>query len=703
MAADQAVDLVVRAARPAEAGRGRVWLPEAVRTTLGVLSGDTVYVHGDDRTAATAWPAGAEIGDGEVRMDGELRTNAGVSVGETVRISPAAAAPAERVALRPPAEDVADSAEIASVLRRELSGRPVSNGERLRIDALGEAGAFTVVDTAPGGTVLVDEETTVELADPAGEQRDRLGVTYEDIGGLDAEIRAVRELVERPLTDPGLFDQIGVDPPTGVLLHGPPGTGKTLIARAVATEADASFTAISGPEVVSKYKGESEKRLRAVFEEARASAPAIVFVDEIDSLAPDREDGGDTETRLVAQLLSLMDGLEPRGQVVVIGATNRADAVDPALRRPGRLDREVEIGVPDREARAEILRIHARGMPLADDVDLDALADRAHGFVGADLAALATEAGMAALRRAGDDTDPGGLTVTAADFERAMTEIDASATREVVAERPAVDFDDVGGLDEAIQLLREAVAWPLAHPPLFDETGTDPPSGVLLYGPPGTGKTLLARALAGETGVNLVEVAGPELFDRYVGESERGVREVFERARRTAPSILFFDEFDAVASARRRSDDEVADRVVSQLLTEFDQVADAPGVVVVAATNRRGDVDPALRRPGRIETEIEVAEPDLAARREILAVHTRDRPLADDVDLDALAADLSDFTGADITALVREASMRAIRDAVDQAGGPAAASERAAEIAVRQSHFEAAARELSEETTRRRA
>ncbi|MEM4782581.1 MAG: AAA family ATPase, partial [Halalkalicoccus sp.] len=457
----------------------------------------------------------------------------------------------------------------------------------------------------------------------------------------------------------------------------------------VANEVDASFHTISGPEIMSKYKGESEEQLREVFEKARENSPSIVFFDEIDSVAGKRDDSGDVENRVVAQLLSLMDGLDARGDVVVIGATNRVDSLDPALRRGGRFDREIEIGVPDAIGRREIFEVHTRGMPLSEEVSLDRLAEHTYGFVGADIHALATEAGMNALRRFRTD---GGtladLTVTRADFDSARAAVDPSAMREFVAETPQTSFADVGGLDEAKRTLQEAVEWPLSYTELFEKTATEPPSGVLLYGPPGTGKTLLARAIASESGVNFIHVAGPELLDRYVGESEKAVRKVFERARQAAPSIVFFDEIDALA-AERGQGHEVTERVVSQLLTELDGLADNPNLVVLAATNRKEALDRALIRPGRLETHVEVPAPDEAGRRAILEIHTREKPLDEDVDLDALAAELDEFTGADLAALCRAASMRAIREVASEYG-PEEATKRAEEISVRSEHFEAA-------------
>jgi transitional endoplasmic reticulum ATPase len=589
--------------------------------------------------------------------------------------------------------------------------------ERTHVDGLG---TFVVQSTDPEGAVRITAETDVTVLPAEGEREDgkrrtkegptetpnaraaetETGVSYEDIGGLDEELDRIREMIELPLSEPEQFRRLGVDPPSGVLLHGPPGTGKTLIARAVANEVDAYFDTISGPEIVSKYKGESEERLREAFERAEANAPAILFVDEIDSIAGSRDEDADMENRVVAQLLTLMDGLEDRGRVVVIGATNRVDAVDEALRRGGRFDREIEIGVPDEGGRREILDVHTREMPLADDVDLDRIAAQTHGFVGADLASLTTEAAMSALRAdrepestedsEGDDeaTETGNAAVTGADFDTALAIVDPSAMREYVAESPAVAFDDVGGLPEVKRTLREAIEWPLAYGDLFSATNTDPPSGILLYGPPGTGKTLLARAVAGESDVNFIHVAGPEIMDRYVGESEEAVRELFERARQTAPSIIFLDEIDAIASHRGQGN-EVTERVVSQLLAELDGITENPNLVVLAATNRRDMIDDALLRPGRLEQHVEVPNPDEAAREEILRVHTRGKPLDEDVELPALASATDGLSGAELEAIVREASMLAIREMADRMG-PEEASERADEVRITADHFDRA-------------
>jgi transitional endoplasmic reticulum ATPase len=657
-------------------------LPDGARRRLGVLSGDAVVIEGERRAVATVWP-GHAVAPGTVALDRDTRNRLGVSPGDTVSIGATDVEDATSVTVEMPGSVRRERGKEA--IRRALEGRPTSSGDRLRIG--GEEA--TVLDTHPGGTVRVTEATAVYVRDPpkrSEEATAKAAATYDEIGGLDDELDLVREAVELPMSEPELFADLGIEPPTGVLLYGPPGTGKTLIAEAVAGAVDAAFYHVSGPEITSKYKGESEEKLRDIFERAREEAPAIVFFDEIDAVAPERDDGGDMENRVVGQLLSLMDGLEARGDVVVIGATNRVDALDPALRRPGRFDREIEIGVPDEAGRREILGIHTADMPLAADVDLDRIAARTHGFVGADLKALVTEAAMVALRRVRQEDAP--LEVTRSDLEAGLAATEPSAMREFVAETPETGFDDVGGLDEAKTTLTETIEWPISHPELFEATNTAAPSGILLYGPPGTGKTLLARAVASESDVNFVHVAGPELVDKYVGESERAVREVFERARQAAPSIVFFDEIDAIAT-ERQGEDDATERVVSQLLSELDGLADNPNLVVLAATNRREVLDPALLRPGRLETHVEVPEPDRAARREILQIHTEGKPLAEAVDLDVLASELVGATGAELESLAREASMRAIRETVAE-HGVAGASERAEEIAIRPEHFEAA-------------
>ncbi|GAA0715977.1 transitional endoplasmic reticulum ATPase [Halorubrum trapanicum] len=737
--------LTVRAAEKRDAGRGIARLPESARKRLALLSGDTVEVRGERTAVAKVWPGGPDAAEGSVLIDADTRANAGVKVGDTVTIAPVDVSDADRVTLAAPGRlaEVDVSREVVErALSRELRDRPVTEGEAVHVERLGGL-RFVVARTAPSGTVRITASTDVSVeyeddAESAGDRADvptrstddraggptgsgtappgddaepkaggsppaehTAGATYEDIGGLDEELELVRETIELPLSEPEVFTRLGVDPPKGVLLHGPPGTGKTLIARAVANEVDATFITVDGPEIMSKYKGESEERLREVFERASDDAPAIVFFDEIDSIAGKRDDGGDVENRVVGQLLSLMDGLDARGDVIVIGATNRVDTIDPALRRGGRFDREIEIGVPGEAGRRQILDVHTRRMPLADDVDLDRIASRTHGFVGADIEGLAQEAAMTALRRARQD-DAAALddvTVTKGDFEAAHANVEPSAMREYVAEQPTTDFADVGGLDDAKAELERAVTWPLSYGPLFDAAGADPPTGVLLHGPPGTGKTLLARAIAGESGVNYIQVAGPELLDRYVGESEKAVRELFDRARQAAPAIIFFDEIDAVATDRDAAGGDgsgVGERVVSQLLTELDRASDNPNLVVLAATNRRDALDPALLRPGRLETHVEVPEPDREARRKVLEVHTREKPLVDEVDLERIADETEGYSGAEIAALSRAAAMRAIERVADEHGE--AANDHADEVGITGADFDAALESVRPET-----
>ena len=539
---------------------------------------------------------------------------------------------------------------------------------------------LAVVATKPAGAVKITEMTDVEVqTEPVDVSKlegvkSLVDVTYEDIGGLKEEVKKVREMIEIPLKRPELFERLGISPPKGVLMHGPPGTGKTLLAKAVANESDAHFIAIQGPEIMSKYVGGSEEKLREFFEEAEENAPSIVFIDEIDAIAPKREEvSGETERRVVAQLLTLMDGLKTRGQVVVIGATNRPDALDAALRRPGRFDREIEIGVPDKDGRQEVLQIHTRGMPLDDKVDLDEIAEITHGFVGADLEMLCKEAAMRVLRRIlpdikADEEIPKEtlkkMIIKRADFKEALKEVQPSALREVLVQVQDVKWDDIGGLENAKQELKEAVEWPLKYPESFDKFGVTPPKGVLIYGPPGTGKTLLAKAVANESQANFIAVKGPELLSKWVGESEKGVREVFRKAKQTAPTVIFFDEIDSIASARSGSstDSGVTQRVVNQLLTEIDGLEELQDVAVIAATNRVDIMDPALLRPGRFDRHVKVDDPDEKARLEIFKVHTKNMPLDDDVDLEYLAKNTEKYVGADIEAVCREAVMLTLRE-----------------------------------------
>ena len=692
--------LRVKQLKNRDPGSGMAVLDREALSDLGVSSGDFVGIEGHDgnRAVARVWPSDSgDAGRGIIRIDSQLRHTAGVSIDDRVSVEPVDVAPADRVRVALP-DSTHIRGDLGSHIRDQLTDHAVTAGETVALPigfgllsrGSGRRIPVQIVDTDPDGTVVVDGDTRIETVDDSTEtiavdgettaETTAPAVAYEDIGGLDEELDMVREMIELPMRHPELFGTLGIEPPKGVLLHGPPGTGKTLIARAVANEIDAHFQTISGPEIMSKYYGESEEQLREVFEEAEENAPAIVFIDELDSIAPKREEaGGDVERRVVAQLLSLMDGLDDRGRITVIGTTNRIDAVDPALRRPGRFDREIEIGVPDTAGREEILTIHTRGMPLADDVDLDQYADHTHGFVGADLESLAKEAAMTALRRLRPELDLDDeeisadvlddIAVTDEDFREALRGIEPSAMREVFVETPDVTWDDVGGLDEAKSRLKETIQWPMEHDAAYERVGLSPSTGVLLYGPPGTGKTLLAKAVANEADANFISIKGPELFNKYVGESEKGVREVFSKARENAPAVVFFDEIDAIAAERGSGagDNNVGERVVSQLLTELDGLEELEDVVVIATTNRPELIDDALLRPGRLDRHIAVDDPDEAARRDIFAIHTRDRPLADDVDLDALAERTEGYVGAEIEAICREAATIAVRDHVTAA------------------------------------
>ncbi len=698
-----------------DVGRGIARVDPEVMAKLGLQSGDVIEIIGKSSVPAIVWPGYPEDrGKGIIRIDGSLRNNAGVGIDDKVRIRKVEAKPAEKVTLAP-TEPVRLMGGEAYLLRL-LEGRPITRGQKIRVELFGHTLTFVVTATKPAGVVIVSRDTTIELKEKPVEGVERAvpNVTYEDIGGLKRELRLVREMIELPLKHPELFQRLGIDPPKGVLLYGPPGTGKTLIAKAVANEVNAHFISISGPEIMSKYYGESEQRLREIFEEAKENAPSIIFIDEIDSIAPKREEvTGEVERRVVAQLLALMDGLEARGDVIVIAATNRPDAIDPALRRPGRFDREIEIGVPDREGRKEILEIHTRGMPLAEDVDLDELAELTVGFVGADLEALCKEAAMHALRTRMEKGDIDieaeeipeevleNLKVTREDFLEALKNIEPSAMREVLVEVPNIRWDDIGGLKHAKQELMEAVEWPLKYPEVFNAVNIKPPKGILLYGPPGTGKTLLAKAVANESNANFISVKGPELLSKWVGESEKHVREMFRKARQVAPCVLFFDEIDSLAPRRGSgSDSHVTERVVSQLLTELDGMEELKDVVVIAATNRPDMIDPALLRPGRIERHIYIPPPDKEARKEIFRIHLRGKPLADDVSIDELAEKTEGYTGADIEAVCREAGMLAIREAIKPGMTKEEAREVAKKLKITKEHFEKALEKVKPSMTK---
>lgn len=654
-----------------DAGKGVARIGAKAMRALGLDDGSVVEIRGKERAYAVVWPGNPDDPSDIVRIDGNTRANLGVSIDSRVDVLRAEARPARKVVVAPtrPIRFMGGP----QYLLRTLEGRPLVKGEMIRVEMINNTLNLAVVSTTPSGPVLVTSETIISITRETLEElplhvRD---ISYEDIGGLSREIREIREMIEVPLRHPELFSKLGINPPRGVLLHGPPGTGKTLIARAVASETEANFISISGPEIVSKFYGESEQRLRQLFDEAQKAAPSIIFIDEIDSIAPKREEvSGDLERRVVAQLLALMDGLSSRGEVIVIAATNRPNALDPAIRRGGRFDREIEIGIPNKHGRLEILYVHTRGMPLDESLDLKEIAEATHGFVGADLSALCKEAAMRTLERALPDLDIreeipadvlAGLKVTRDDFYQALKRIEPSAMREVFVEVAEVHWDEIGGLEEAKQALIESVEWPLKYPDAFEAVGVRPPRGILLYGLPGTGKTLLVRALATESNVNFISVKGPELLSKWVGESERAVREIFRKARAASPALVFFDEIDSVVPARGTgSETHVTERVVSQFLTELDGLVELKDVVVIAATNRPDLLDRSLLRPGRFDRLIYIPMPDKEAREKIIRIHLS-RMAASDVSSEWLAEITENYSGADLEMLCREAGMIALR------------------------------------------
>ncbi|MCW6159589.1 MAG: CDC48 family AAA ATPase [Candidatus Micrarchaeales archaeon] len=672
------IELTVAGALVTDDGRGIARIDSKARKMLGVTSGDIIEIKGKRRsTAAIVWPAHQQDeGLDFIRIDGFIRQNLGIGIGDKVFVKKAEVNDAQRVILAPPPNQKAPiSPDFSDYAKNKLEDKPLIKGDVVPIAMFGYVFTFIVAQVTPHGVVRVGRNTEVIVrTEPVSDSMVRIGeVHYEDIGGLKNESQKIREMVELPIRYPELFERLGIEPPKGVLLFGSPGTGKTLLAKAVANESDAHFIDISGPELVSKFVGESEEKLREIFNEAKEKAPTIIFMDEIDAIAPKREEAtNEVERRMVSQLLTLMDGMTSRGQVIVIGATNRPNAIDPALRRPGRFDREIEIGVPDRNARKEILQIHTRNMPLAKDVNLDELADTTHGYTGADLSALVREAAMVALRGVipkiiDKKSVPNellmSLNVKKSDFTGALANIQPSALREVFVERPNLHWADVGGLDEVKAQLKEAIELPVKNPQAFEKMGIRPIKGILLVGAPGTGKTMLAKAVATERESNLITIKGPEVLSKYVGESEKAVREVFRKAKMAAPCIVFIDEIDAITGVRGEDngDSMVTERIVATLLTEMDGLADMKNIIVLAATNRPDMIDPALLRPGRFDKIIEIPLPDEETRLLILKVHTRRMPLEKTVDLAELAKATENYTGAEIENVVREAGMNAIR------------------------------------------
>ena len=675
---DKTIALKVSEAKSYDAGRGIARIDPEVAHDLVLHTGDVIGIEGTKRTAAIIWPGYPEDSNsGIIRIDGTVRRNAGVSIDDRVHIRKIQTTQAEKILFAPTQPLKIQGGE--AYLAHNLEGRVVTRGNVVELNIMGRRVDLVVISIKPViDSVIIGDGTTIEISDkPAKELPTIPRVSYEDIGGLGNEVRKVREMIELPLRHPEIFERLGVEAPKGVLLHGPPGTGKTLLAKVLASETNANFLTLSGPEIMSKFYGESEERLRDIFKQAEENAPSIILIDEIDSIAPKREEVvGEVERRVVAQLLAVTDGLKARGKVVVIGATNRPNAIDPALRRPGRFDREIEIGVPDRKARLEILQIHTRGMPLARDVKLDEFADHSHGFVGADLAALAREAAMSSIRRVLPEIDLdmqsipaeilNKMNVTAEDFNNAFREMTPSALREVFIESPNVHWNEIGGLDDAKQELKEAVEWPMKYPQIFKQLSAKPPKGILLYGAPGTGKTMLAKAVATESEANFISVKGPEFLSKWVGESEKAVRETFRKAKQSAPCIIFFDEIDSITPSRGTgSDSNVTERVVSQMLSEIDGLEELHNITVIAATNRPDIIDPALLRPARFDRLIYIAPPDEKSRHEIFKIHMEGKPLGNDVDLEKLSEDTEGFTGADIAQVCNEATMLTIREYVN--------------------------------------
>ena len=705
--------LKVAEAEQRDIGRKIVRIDPDAAQSLNVMTGDALELSSFGNNAVLlSWPGrDKDRGTGLVRIDGYTRNKLDVGIGDTIEVKKVESKDAKSITFAPTEPLRIIGAE--QYLAESLNGQLMTKGDIIPLSVMGQRIDLVVISTDPSGPIIINDATKVTVSEDSAKavQATQEGkvpsITYEDIGGIRNEIARVREMIELPLRHPELFKRLGVEAPKGVLLHGPPGTGKTLLARAVANETNANFYSIGGPEIMSKYYGESEEKLRNVFEQAEKNAPSIVFIDEIDSIAPKREEvSGEVERRIVAQLLSLMDGLKSRGKVVVIGATNRVNAIDPALRRPGRFDRELEIGVPDREGRLEILQIHTRGMPLAKDVNLEKLADISHGFVGADLQSLSKEAGMRSLRRILPNIDLSSesipsdtlrkIIVTMNDFMDVTKEMEPSAMREVFVEIPDINWDDIGGLESIKQEMQEAVEWPLKYQGIFTFADAVPPKGILLYGPPGTGKTLMAKAAANESEANFISIKGPELLSKWVGESEKGVREIFRKARQAAPCIIFFDEIDAIAPKRGGNfgDSHVTERLISQLLTELDGLEILTNVVVIGATNRPDIVDAALLRPGRFDRLLYVPPPDRDSRIQIIKIHIKKKPLDDSVNIEKLADQTEGYTGADIASLSSASVMLALREHVSKYKDPKEAEEHKEELKIHMTHFEDAMKKI---------
>jgi transitional endoplasmic reticulum ATPase len=704
---------VVEVAEQRDVGRKIARIDPDIAERLNISSGDVLELSsGRKKTTVLSWPAReADRGKRLIRIDGYIRNKLDVGINDTVEIKKTESKYANSITFAPTEPLRIVGAE--EYLGEYLNGQLMTKGDTIPISVMGQRIDLVVISTNPSGPVIIGDSTKVTVSEESAKavQISREGgvpsITYEDIGGLGDAVGRVREMIELPLRHPELFKRLGVEAPKGVLLHGPPGTGKTLLAKAVANETNANFYTIGGPEIMSKYYGESEEKLRNVFQQAEKNAPSIIFIDEIDSIAPKREEvSGEVERRIVAQLLSLMDGMSSRGKVVVIGATNRINAIDPALRRPGRFDREIEIGVPDRNGRLEVLQIHTRGMPLDKDVNLEKLADISHGFVGADLQALSKEAAMRALRKVLPEIDLSSenipadtlrkIIVTMQDFVDVTKEMEPSAMREVFVEVPDVKWEDIGGLGDIKQELQEAVEWPLKYQGAFTYADATPPKGILLYGPPGTGKTLMAKAAANESQANFISVKGPELLSKWVGESEKGVREIFRKARQAAPCIIFFDEIDAIAPTRGGDfgNSHVTERVISQLLTELDGLEILTNVIVIAATNRPDIIDPALLRPGRFDRLLYVPPPDRDSRIQIIKIHTRKKPLTEDVTIEQLADHTDGYTGADIASLSSAAVMLALREYVSKYPNPNESDKHLQELRIHMHHFEEAMKKI---------